>query len=63
MPMQGIMDIHIATNFNPEINIREVTANGSYYEDGKFIETHPMEIKRVYDFPEIGEKDMYLFTP
>ncbi len=49
-----------ATNFNPEINIREVTANGSYWEDGKWIETEPMEIKRVYNFPEIGEKDMYL---
>jgi len=49
-----------ATNFNPEINIREVTANGSYYENGKFIETEPMAIKRVYNFPEIGEKDMYL---
>ena len=49
-----------ATNFNPEINIREVTANGSYYENGKFIETEPMSIKRVYAFPEIGEKDMYL---
>ena len=49
-----------ATNFNPEINIREVSANGSYWEDGKWIETEPMEIKRVYYFPEIGEKDMYL---
>ena len=49
-----------ATNFNPEINIREVSANGSYWEDGKWIETKPMEIKRVYNFPEIGEKDMYL---
>ncbi len=49
-----------ATNFNPEINIREVTAKGSYYENGKFIETEPMEIKRIYDFPEIGPKDMYL---
>lgn len=49
-----------ATNFNPEINIREVTANGSYFENGTFIETEPMSIKRVYDFPEIGEKDMYL---
>ncbi len=49
-----------ATNFNPEINIREVTAEGSYFEDGKFIETPPLSIKRVYDFPEIGEKDMYL---
>ena len=49
-----------ATNFNPEINIREVSANGSYIEDGKWVETKPMEIKRVYNFPEIGEKDMYL---
>lgn len=49
-----------ATNFNPEINIREVTANGSYFENGKFIETEPMSIKRVYNFPEIGEKDIYL---
>ena len=49
-----------ATNFNPEINIREITANGSYYEDGKFIETEPMSIKRVYDLPEIGPKDIYL---
>lgn len=49
-----------ATNFNPEINIREVSANGSYWEDGKFIETKPMEIKREYDFEGVGKKDMYL---
>ncbi len=49
-----------ATNFNPEINIREVTANGRYWENGQWRETQPMEIKRVYNFPEIGEKDMYL---
>lgn len=49
-----------ATNFNPEINIREVTAKGSYIENGKWVETEPLEIKKVYDFPEIGEKDMYL---
>ncbi|MDE7157224.1 MAG: saccharopine dehydrogenase family protein [Lachnospiraceae bacterium] len=49
-----------ATNFNPEINIREVSANGSYWENGNWVETRPMEIKRVYNFPEIGEKDMYL---
>lgn len=49
-----------ATNFNPEINIREVTAKGSYWENGAWVETEPMEIKRVYNFPEIGEKDMYL---
>ena len=49
-----------ATNFNPEINIREVSAKGSYWEDGHWVETEPMEIKRVYNFPEIGNKDMYL---
>ncbi|MEE0435387.1 MAG: saccharopine dehydrogenase family protein [Peptococcaceae bacterium] len=49
-----------ATNFNPEINIREVSANGSYWEDGHWVETKPMEIKRVYDFPQVGKKDMYL---
>ncbi|MCR6546766.1 saccharopine dehydrogenase family protein [Dehalobacterium formicoaceticum] len=49
-----------ATNFNPEINIREITAKGSYFENGQFIETEPMSIKRVYDFPVIGEKDIYL---
>lgn len=49
-----------ATNFNPEINIREVTAKGSFYENGKFIETEPMSVKRVYNFPQIGEKDIYL---
>ncbi|NMC55654.1 MAG: saccharopine dehydrogenase family protein [Eubacteriaceae bacterium] len=49
-----------ATNFNPEINIREVTANGSYFDNGEFIETEPMSIKTVYDFPVIGPKDIYL---
>jgi len=49
-----------ATNFNPEINIREVSAKGSYWENGKWIETEPMEIKRTYNFPELGAKDMYL---
>jgi saccharopine dehydrogenase (NAD+, L-lysine-forming) len=49
-----------ATNFNPEINIREVSAKGSYWHDGCWVETEPMEIKRVYNFPQIGPKDMYL---
>ena len=49
-----------ATNFNPEINIREVSANGSYWENGKWVETKPMEIKREYDFDGVGKKDMYL---
>ncbi|MEG1661823.1 MAG: saccharopine dehydrogenase family protein [Clostridiales bacterium] len=49
-----------ATNFNTEINIREVSAKGSYWQEGKWVETEPMEIKRSYDFPQIGEKEMYL---
>jgi saccharopine dehydrogenase (NAD+, L-lysine-forming) len=49
-----------ATNFNPEINIREVAANGSYWENGKWVHTKPMEIKRVYNFDGVGEKDCYL---
>ena len=49
-----------ATNFNPEINLREVSANGSYWENGHWVETKPMEIKREYNFPQVGEKDMYL---
>lgn len=49
-----------ATNFNPEINLREVSSNGSYWENGKWVETKPMEIKRVYNFPQVGQKDMYL---
>ncbi|MCM3742591.1 saccharopine dehydrogenase family protein [Sporosarcina luteola] len=49
-----------ATNFNPEINIREITANGRYWENGEFVETPPLSEKRVYDLPEIGPKDVYL---
>ncbi len=49
-----------ATNFNPEINLREVSAKGRYWEEGKWIETDPMEIKMVWDYPEVGPKDSYL---
>ncbi len=49
-----------ATNFNPEINLREVSAKGRYWEEGKWIETEPMAIKQVWDYPEIGAKDSYL---
>lgn len=49
-----------ATNFNPEINIREITANGRYFENGEWIETPPLSIKREYDFPQIGPKNIYL---
>ena len=49
-----------ATNFNPEINLREVSAPGSYMENGKWIEIPAMSIKREYDFDGVGMKDMYL---
>jgi len=49
-----------ATNFNPEINLREVSSKGRYWENGKWIETEPMEIKMVWDYPEVGPKDSYL---
>ena len=49
-----------ATNFNPEVNLREVSAPGSYWEDGHWVEIPAMSIKREYNFPEVGEKDMYL---
>ncbi|WP_413664139.1 saccharopine dehydrogenase family protein [Microbulbifer sp. CNSA002] len=57
----GDHGLPFATNFNPEINIREITANGRYWEDGQWITTKPMEEKRVFNFPEgIGDKDIYL---
>ncbi|NIC07761.1 saccharopine dehydrogenase family protein [Billgrantia bachuensis] len=49
-----------ATNFNPEINIREITANGRYWEKGEWVETPPLAEKRKFDFDGIGEKDIYL---
>lgn len=49
-----------ATNFNPEINLREVSANGSYWTDGHWVETEPMEWRAQYNFDQVGEKDMYL---
>lgn len=54
-----------ATNFNPEINLREVSSKGRYWEkdesdEGKWIETKPMEIMFKWDYPKIGVKDSYL---
>lgn len=49
-----------ATNFNPEINLREVSSKGRYWKEGSWIETDPMEIKMVWDYPEVGPKDSYL---
>ena len=50
-----------ATNFNPEINIREVTARGRYWEDGQWRSTAPLSVSQVFDFPGgIGPKKAYL---
>ena len=49
-----------ATNFNPEINIREITQKGLYWEDGKWIETEPLEIHKTLNYPNIGPKESYL---
>jgi len=51
---------HFATNFNPEINIREITANGRYWDKKEWIETPPLSLKKEYNLPQIGPKDIYL---
>jgi len=49
-----------ATNFNPEINIREVSQRGKYYENGEWIETEPHEIHKPLNYPNIGPKESYV---
>ena len=49
-----------ATNFNPEINIREITQKGKYWENGEWVETEPHEIHKPLNYPEIGPKESYL---
>lgn len=49
-----------ATNFNPEINIREITQNGRYWENGAWRETEPLEIHRGVNYPNVGVKESYL---
>jgi saccharopine dehydrogenase (NAD+, L-lysine-forming) len=57
----GDHGLPFATNFNPEINIREVTAKGKFFKEGSWIETEPLSEQRVFDFPEgIGKKEMFL---
>lgn len=50
---------HFATNFNPEINIREVTATARHWENGAWVDTPPLSHKQTYDFPAVGERNMY----
>ncbi|MBR3627192.1 MAG: saccharopine dehydrogenase family protein [Bacteroidaceae bacterium] len=49
-----------ATNFNPEINIREITQKGQYYENGEWLETEPLEIHKPLTYPNIGPRESYL---
>ena len=49
-----------ATNFNPEINIREITQRGRYWENGEWVEIDAMSQSRTFDFPAVGERKAYL---
>jgi saccharopine dehydrogenase (NAD+, L-lysine forming) len=51
---------HFATNFNPEINIREITQKGRYFENGEWVEIEPMSIHKPIDYPEVGPKESYI---
>ncbi len=51
---------HFATNFNPEINIREVTAPARHWENGEWLETPALSHKQAFNFEAVGEKNMYL---
>jgi saccharopine dehydrogenase (NAD+, L-lysine-forming) len=49
-----------ATNFNPEINIREITQRGKYFEDGQWQETDPLSVHKPFTYPNIGVRESYL---
>ena len=49
-----------ATNFNPEINIREITARGRYWEEGAWKETEPLSVSKIFDYPGVGERKSFL---
>jgi saccharopine dehydrogenase (NAD+, L-lysine-forming) len=49
-----------ATNFNPEINIREITARGRYWEQGAWKETDPLSVSAMFDYPGVGERKSFL---
>ena len=51
---------HFATNFNPEINIREVTAPARHWQDGAWVESPALSHKQSFDFPQVGNRNMYL---
>jgi len=49
-----------ATNFNPEINIREITQKGKYWENGHWVEIEPFAIKSALTYPNIGKRNSYV---
>jgi saccharopine dehydrogenase (NAD+, L-lysine forming) len=49
-----------ATNFNPEINIREITANGRYYENGQWVETQPLAISQDIYYPKVTTRKSFV---
>ncbi len=49
-----------ATNFNPEINLREVTQDGKYWENGKWVDVKSMSVSETFDFPGVGPRKAYL---
>ncbi|MEY2879984.1 MAG: hypothetical protein RLZZ15_2364 [Verrucomicrobiota bacterium] len=56
----GDHGLPFATNFNPEINLREITAPGRFYEDGRWHETAPLAVSRTFDFPGVGPRKVFL---
>ncbi len=58
----GDHGLPFATNFNPEINIREITAKGRYWQEGEWKETEPLAVSQSFNFPhpEVGDRDIYL---
>ncbi|MES0863107.1 saccharopine dehydrogenase family protein [Ruegeria sp. SCPT10] len=56
----GSNDQEFATNFNPEINLREVLAEVRHWENGAWQHSPAMTHKVEFDFPAIGPKNMYL---
>jgi len=56
----GDHGLPFATNFNPEINIREITQRGRYWEQGRWKSVPPLSVKRRFNFPQIGKRTMYL---
>jgi saccharopine dehydrogenase (NAD+, L-lysine-forming) len=56
----GDTGLPFATNFNPEINLREVTAPSRHWENGAWVEGPALSNKQVFDFDQVGPKNMYL---